>query len=325
MFSLLSRICKLSKQTLLLLRPRRSLLTFMVFLVLSGLFWLSTAMNEYYDCEVAVPVCVENIPKDVIITSDVADTLRISIRDKGYAVMQYLYGGKIRPINISVPSVSKQSERYVISSAELLRVVRKQMYASTTIASVKPDRIEVDYCHGTAKKVSVRLDGDIVPASDHYLSLVQITPEKVTVYSSKEKLDSITHVVTERLRVHGFDDAVSRYVNLKQVKGARITPQRVRVDLCPDVLTEGSVEVPITIVNMPEDINVRTFPSRVKVRFSVGASQYKNVNAGQFRVELDYNDIRPNGDKCPLHLALQPKGLANASLEFAEVDYLIEN
>ncbi len=312
MFSLLSRICKLSKQTLFLLRPRRSLLTFMVFLVLSGLFWLSTAMNEYYDCEVAVPVCVENIPKDVIITSDVADTLRISIRDKGYAVMQYLYGGKIRPINISVPSVSKQSERYVISSAELLRVVRKQMYASTTIASVKPDRIEVDYCHGTAKKVSVRLDGDIVPASDHYLSHVQITPEKVTVYSSKEKLDSITHVV-------------SRYVNLKQIKGARITPQRVRVELCPDVLTEGSVEVPITIVNMPEDINVRTFPSRVKVRFSVGASQYKNVNAGQFRVELDYNDIRPNGDKCPLHLALQPKGLANASLEFAEVDYLIEN
>ncbi len=221
--------------------------------------------------------------------------------------------------------MSKQSEKYVISSAELLRVVRKQMYASTTVTSVKPERLEVDYCLGMAKKVSVRLNGDIVPASDHYLSHVQITPEKVTVYSSKEKLDSITHVVTERLRVHNFDDSVSRYVNLKSIKGARITPQRVRVDLYPDVLTEGSVEVPITIVNMPEGVNVRTFPSRVRVKFSVGASQYKNVNAGQFCVELDYKDIRPNGDKCPLHLTVQPKGLANASLEFGEVDYLIEN
>ncbi len=325
MFSLLSRICKISKQTLLILRPRRSLLTFMVFLVLSSLFWLSTAMNENYDCEVAVPVCVENIPKDVIITSDVDDTLRISIRDKGYAVMQYLYGGKIRPITISVPSVSKQSEKYVISSAELLRVVKRQMYASTTVTSVKPDRIEVDYCHGMAKKVSVRLDADIVPASDHYLAHVQVVPEKVTVYSSKEKLDSINYVISERLRVHNFDDAVSRYVSLKPIKGARITPQKVKVDLYPDVLTEGSVDVPITIVNMPDNINVRTFPSRVKVKFSVGASQYKSVNANQFRVELDYKNIRANSDKCPLRLVIQPKGLAKASLEFDEVDYLIEN
>ncbi len=325
MFSLLSRICKISKQTLFILRPRRSLLTFMVFLVLSGLFWLSTAMNENYDCEVAVPVCVENIPKNVIITSNVDDTLRISIRDKGYAVMQYLYGGKIRPITISVPSVSKQSEKYVISSSELLRVVKRQMYASTTVTSVKPDRIEVDYCHGMAKKVSVRLDADIVPASDHYLAHVQVVPEKVTVYSSKEKLDSINYVISERLRVHNFDDAVSRYVSLKPIKGARITPQKVKVDLYPDVLTEGSVDVPITIVNMPDNINVRTFPSRVKVKFSVGASQYKSVNANQFRVELDYKNIRANSDKCPLRLAIQPKGLAKASLEFDEVDYLIEN
>ena len=325
MSSLLFRIWRLSKQTLRLLRPRRSYLTFLVFLVLSGLFWLSTALNESYDCEIAVPVSVENIPKNVIITSEVEDTLRVTVHDKGFALLQYLYSGKITPISINMPVASKQSDKYVVTAAELLRLVRKQMYTSSSVTSVKPERIEVAYCYGTAKKVAVRLDGDIVPASDYYLSHVQITPEKVTVYSTKELLDSITHVTTELLHVRNFADSVSMTVNLKTIKGARINPQKVRVDLFPDVLTEGSADVPITVVNMPEGVNVRTFPSRVKVKYSVGVSQYRTVNMGQFRVEMDYNEIRHDTDKCPLRITSMPKGITKASLEFAEVDYLIEN
>ena len=325
MFSLLSRICRLSKQTLHLLRPRRSLLTFMVFLVLSSLFWLSTALNENYDCEVAVPVSVENIPKDVIVTSEVEDTLRVTVHDKGYAIMQYLYGDKVNPITLNMPALSKQSGKYVVSSAELLRMVRKQLYASSSVTSVKPERIEVAYCHGTAKKVAVRLDGDITPASDYYLSHVQITPEKVTVYSTKELLDSIKYVVTEPLRVRNFTDTVTITANLKAVDGARITPRTVKVELFPDILTEGVADVPINVVNQPEGVSVRTFPSRVKVKYSVGVSQYRLINAGQFRVEVDYNSIRANTDKCSLRITRMPKGIAKASLEFSEVDYLIEN
>ncbi len=325
MFSLLSRICRLSKQTLRLLRPRRSLLTFMVFLVLSGLFWLSTALNENYDYEIAVPVFVGNVPKNVIITSDVEDTLRVTVHDKGYAIMQYLYGGRINPITLNMPPVSKRSDKYVVGSTELLRIIRKQLYASSSVTSVKPERIEVAYCYGTAKKVAVRLDGDIMPAADYYLSHVQIVPEKVTVYAAKELLDSITYVMTEPLQVRNFADTVRTDVSLKTVKGARITPQKVRVELYPDILTEGTADVPITVVNVPENVNVRTFPSRVKVKFSVGVSQYRSINASQFLVEVDYNEIRRNTDKCPLHITRMPKGITKASPEFSEVDYLIEN
>jgi YbbR domain-containing protein len=325
MFSLLSRICKLSKQTLHLLRPRRSLLTFMVFLVLSGLFWLSTALNESYDCEVAVPLFLENIPKNVIVTSDVEDTLRVTVHDKGYAIMEYLYGDKVTPVRINVPTLSKESGRYVVTSAELLRLVRKQLNAFSSVTSVKPERLEVVYCHGSAKKVAVRLDGNIVPAANYYLSHVQITPEKVTVYAAKQLLDSITYVTTEPLQMRNFTDSVSLTATLKTVKGARITPQTVKVELFPDILTEGTADVPITVVNLPEGVNVRTFPLRVKVKYSVGVSLFRSVNTSQFRVEMDYNEIRSGSDKCPLHLTKMPQGITKASLEFAEVDYLIEN
>lgn len=325
MSSLLHRICRLSKQTLRLLRPRRSLFTFMVFLVLSGLFWLSTALNESYDCEVKIPLSVENLPKNVVLTSEVEDTLKVVVHDKGYTLLQYLYGDKVKKITLSLASLSKQSEKYVVSAAELQRMVKKQFYNSSTVMSIKPERLEVGYTHGTAKSVVVRLLGDITPAPDYYLSHVQITPDRVTVYSSKEVLDSIKYVLTERLAVRNFSDTVSRTVAIKAIGGARVSPKTVRVDLYPDILTEETVEVPIIAVNLPDGVNLRTFPSRVKVKFTVGVSQYRSVNTSQFRVEADYMDIQPGTDKCHIRIAQMPNGITKASLEFNEVDYLIEN
>lgn len=325
MFSRLSKICRLSKQAIRLIRPRRSLLTFAFFLILSGLFWLSTALNEYNDCEITIPLSIENIPKNVVITSELEDTLKVVVHDKGFTLLQYLYGNKIRPISVNITSATKQSDKYIITSSELLRIVRKQFYGSSNVTSVKPERIEVGYCTGTPKSVPVRLQGEIVPAPDYYLAHTQISPDKVTVYSTKEMLDSITHVVTDQFHVLNFTDTVTKTVSLKTIKGAKITPQQVRITLYPDILTEEVVSVPITTVNLPEDVNIRTFPSRVKVKFNVGVSQYRSVNTSQFRVELDYNEVKHGSDKCRLRITQMPKGITKASLEFNEVDYLIEN
>jgi hypothetical protein len=325
MFSLLSKICRVSRQTLKIIRPRRSMLTFTVFLVLSGLFWLSTALNEYSDCEVKIPLFIENIPKNVVITSEIEDTLKVVVHDKGFTLLQYLYGKKIRPISINLSTVPRLSDKYILNSSELLRIVRKQFYNSTTVTSVNPERIEVGYFHGTGKSVAVRLDGDIVPSPDYYLAHTRIMPDRVTVYASKNVLDEITHVMTEKLHIYNFSDTLSKTVSLKAIKGARIKPQKVTITLFPDILTEEVVDVPINIVNLPEGVNVRTFPSRVKVKFNVGVSQYRNVNTARFRVEVDYKSINLNTDKCPLRITQMPKEVTKASLEFNEVDYLIEN
>ena len=325
MSSLLSRICRLSKQTFSLIRPRRSLLTFMVFLVLSGIFWLSTALNEYYDYEIKIPVFIEHIPKNVVVTTELEDTLKVMVHDKGFAMLQYIYGDKIHKIAINLSSVTKQSDKYVVSNSELQRLVSKQFYSSTTVNSIKPEHIEICYCRGLRKDVSVRLTGDVFPASDYYLAHVQIIPERVTVYSSKQLLDSIRYIETEKLNIQNFSDTVITTVTLKSINGARFSQKTIRVELYPDILTEELVDVPITVVNLPKGINVRTFPSHVHVKFNVGVSQYRTINKRQFEVVVDYNQINLASDKCPLQISKMPNGITKASLEFKEVDYLIEN
>lgn len=304
----------------------REFLTFFFFLVLSTIFWLMTALNETYEREIGVPAYLVNIPKNVVVTSDMEDTVRVTVRDKGFALLAYTYGEGIRPINVNFQSaITRQSGYGVVSSQELMKMINQRFSGSSKIVQVKPDRLDFHYNYGLSRQVSVKMSGHVVPGKSFYLARTRFWPEKVTVYGSKQTLDSLRFVKTVPINITNFNDTVLRTVALETIKGVKIVPNTVRIGLYPDILTEENIEVPITAVNMPEGKVLRTFPQRVMVNFIVGASMFRSISPEQFAVVVDYNEIIDHpSDKCSIHLRETPQGVRNARLKMTQVDYLIE-
>lgn len=304
----------------------REFLTFFFFLVLSTVFWLMTALNETYEREIGVPAYLVNIPKNVVVTSDMEDTVRVTVRDKGFALLAYTYGEGIRPINVNFQSaITRQSGYGVVSSQELMKMINQRFSGSSKIVQVKPDRLDFHYNYGLSRQVSVKMSGHVVPGKSFYLARTRFWPEKVTVYGSKQALDSLRFVKTVPINITNFNDTVLRTVALETIKGVKIVPNTVRIGLYPDILTEENIEVPITAINMPEGKVLRTFPQRVTVNFIVGASMFRSISPEQFAVVVDYNEIIDHpSDKCSIHLRETPQGVRNARLKMTQVDYLIE-
>lgn len=304
----------------------REFLTFFFFLVLSTIFWLMTALNETYEREIGVPAYLVNIPKNVVVTSDMEDTVRVTVRDKGFALLAYTYGEGIRPINVNFQSaITRQSGYGIVSSQELMKMINQRFSGSSKIVQVKPDRLDFHYNYGLSRQVSVKMSGHVVPGKSFYLARTRFWPEKVTVYGSKQALDSLRFVKTVPINITNFNDTVLRTVALETIKGVKIVPNTVRIGLYPDILTEENIEVPITAINMPEGKVLRTFPQRVTVNFIVGASMFRSISPEQFAVVVDYNEIIDHpSDKCSIHLRETPQGVRNARLKMTQVDYLIE-
>ena len=304
----------------------REFLTFFFFLVLSTIFWLMTALNETYEREIGVPAYLVNIPKNVVVTSDMEDTVRVTVRDKGFALLAYTYGEGIRPVNVNFQSaITRQSGYGVVSSQELMKMINQRFSGSSKIVQVKPDRLDFHYNYGLSRQVSVKMSGHVVPGKSFYLARTRFWPEKVTVYGSKQALDSLRFVKTVPINITNFNDTVLRTVALETIKGVKIVPNTVRIGLYPDILTEENIEVPITAINMPEGKVLRTFPQRVTVNFIVGASMFRSISPEQFAVVVDYNEIIDHpSDKCSIHLRETPQGVRNARLKMTQVDYLIE-
>ena len=74
---------------------------FLFFLLLSAVIWLIMTLNETYEKELEVPVRITNIPKNVVLTSASIDTIHVTVRDKGWLLLSYLYGERRAALNIN--------------------------------------------------------------------------------------------------------------------------------------------------------------------------------------------------------------------------------
>lgn len=304
----------------------KEFLTFLFFLVLSGIFWLLMTLNETYEKELQVAVRLVDVPKNAVMTTSMTDTIIVTVRDKGFTLGVYLTSHKIQPVDVSFDDYANNSTgKVVVPTSDIQKQILQQLYGSSRITSIKPDKLEFYFNFGRSKQVSVRLAGRIIPGKSYYLASQRFWPQKITVYANEKLLDSIQYVSTVNLNIVNFEDTVIQTVALKSIKGAKLVPSTVRIGLYPDVLTEESTEVPISAVNMPQGKVLRTFPSKVSVRFTVGASKFRMIKPEQFKVIVDYNDLMDHpSDKCNIYLRAYPHSITKVHLDMTKVDYLIE-
>lgn len=309
----------------------KEFLIFLLFLVLSGAFWTMTTFNEVWEKEIKIPVHITNVPQNVVLTSDEVDTVRVSLRDKGFVLVNYLIGGNGHDklgINADFSTYNKGNGYGVVTGAEIQRLIYKKLASSTKIVQQqgKPERCEFTYNYGQSKKIPVVYTGKVEPEELYFISNVTYSPDSVLVYASHKKLDSLECAYTNPIFITKAHDTLSVYTELRKMQGVKIVPNKVKVTFHTDILTETTInDIRIKGVNVPDGKIIRTFPSKVNVKFVAGAKILKDIKASDFVVVADYDDILKNpSDKCALRLVRQPHEVQKVRLSMRSVDYLIE-
>ena len=304
----------------------KEFLIFLFFLLLSGAFWLMMALNETYEEELKVPVRLVGIPRNAVMTDEPADTVKVTVRDKGFTLVTYKYGHWFRPLTFKFATYANEDQGHgAIPAADIIKQVQSQLYGSSKLLSVKPEKLDFYFTYGASKKVPVRFRGKISTSKSYYLAHTEFSPMMVTAYANKKVLDELKYVEIEPFNYRNLQDTIHQNVRLQKIRGVKLVPSTVRLSVYPDVLTEESIEVPVSAVNMPAGMVLRTFPSRVTVRFTIGASQFRTIRPEQFNVVVDYQALAENpSDKCTLQLRSVPSSVSKAKLELDKVDYLLE-
>jgi hypothetical protein len=307
-------------------KTNKEFLIFLFFLALSGVFWLFMTLNETYEKEFSIPVTIVNIPKNVVLTSDETDTVRMTIRDKGITLMTYMYGDGLKNVKVNFRTFARNNQTGVISAAELQKLAIQQLTNGAKITATKPEKLEFFFNYGAKKRVPVRWSGRVIPEQLYFISRVQYWPDSVDVYASAEKLDSINIIYTEQLNYANFRDTLIVNAHISRQKGVKAVPEAIKVAFYTDVLTDENMDgIPIQGINLPPGKVLRTFPAKVMVSFVTGVSVYRNLKPEDFTVVADYKELMANpSEKCRIYLKKTPSGISRARLETEEVDYLIE-
>lgn len=307
-------------------RTNKELLIFVFFIALSGIFWLSMTLNETYEQEFSIPVTVVGVPKNIVLTSEETDTIRMTIRDKGITLAAYMYGDMLKNVKINFKPYAHNNGTGIVTTSELQKIVYQHLVSSSKIISTKPDKLEFFYNYGANKRVPVRWTGRVIPEDLYFISRVKYYPDSVDVYASQALLDSISVVYSENLNYVNFRDTLVVNANLEKIKGVKMVPDHIKMEFFTDVLTEEKLNgIPVEGINMPPGKILRTFPMKVTVSFVTGVSVYRSLKPEDFTIVADYDEIAANpSEKCRIYIKKSPPGISRVHLNINEVDYLIE-
>ena len=136
----------------------------------------------------------------------------------------------------------------------------------------------------------------------------------------------MTAVYTPYVRCVELADSVKQVLTLGQGEwGVRYSPSEVTLNVAVSPYVSKSVMVPVVGYMFPYGQQLKTFPSKVKVTFRVGLSDFREVSEDDFKILVRHSQIQDNvSGKVELSLAEKPDNVTDACIEPATVDYLIE-
>ena len=307
-------------------KTNREFLIFLLFLLLSGIFWLMMTFNETYEKEIVLPVRYVNVPQSAVLTSGESDSIHVNISDKGFSLFAFIYSRDSHTIDIDFTKYALPDGIGSVPAIDPQHMIEQLLPTSAKITSLKTEKLVFYYNNGEKKKVPVRWRGHLKTDPHYFIAKTLIEPDSVTIFASREKLDSIHYVYTRELNYSDIHDTLIVTSELQRMQGVKIVPNRVKINIQTDVLTEETIDsIPVVGINMPKGKVLRTFPSRVSVKIVTGMKNYKAIMPSDILVVADYEQFKDEtSDKCTLQVKKVPEGVSRATLNVKQVDYLIE-
>ena len=309
----------------LLTEKCREFLIFLFFVAISFGFWMLQTLDGNFETEFTIPLRLKDVPKDVVITSDLQDEVRVKVEDRGTVLLNYMLGRSFLPISINFSDYENSSSRVVLPYEDLRKRVSSQLNSTTKLLSVYPDSIGFVYSQGKFKKVPVSVSGKITSGIQYYISDIKLSPDSVIVYAPAEVLKTVQTAYTMPLDCEDLTENTSLRTSLKKIDGTKYDPSFCDVSVFVDMYSEKTVEVPVVGIGFPANKTLRTFPSKVKVTFKVGLSGYSSVNADDFFIGVKYSDLlKTSKDNIDLVVTTTNPNVSNIRVVPSSVDYLIE-
>lgn len=300
----------------------RNVLSFTFFLALSTVFWFINTLEKERETTLSIPIRYAHIPKNILLTNTPESKLNLSIKDKGANLLNY-YSKKALPLTIDLNRTFYEKGSIMIISDELLDKVSKQILPTTVIQSISPDTLFIQYEKLSQRVVPIRISGNIELAQQYTLSEeVRIEPAEITVFGPKHILDTLSYIPTEEIDFKDIQDTVSKRIKLNSQENLRFSTHEVDIHIASEMFTEKDIKLPITCINCPGNLMIRTFPTSVNVKFNVGLSRFNE--AENIKIILDYNEIEAGSAKQRLKPVCSDSHISNICLSPEEVEFILE-
>jgi len=298
---------------------------FVLFLVLSFLISLLVKLSNTYTQTLKFELVPTQLLSNEVLISNASKSIKVTLSGKGFELLKYyIYPPKIE---VDFSQLNKDKALYYWTERSQFEHIINYFDEKITLKSINPDTILYPYDRQFIKKIPVEIAVKSSFAAGY--DLVQpfrSEPDSITLMGPESVLKTINAVRTKTTTFTAVSTTINKVVGLDiKNKSNQLTYSHKKVSIHAEVdkFTEGTVSVPVTIVNVPENLTINFFPKEIRVLFYTSLKAYNSVKAHQFSVECDFNALTTDNKYLNPLLVTQPKTVKTAKLETTEFEYVI--
>ena len=310
----------------------RNFLIFMIFLFLSGLFWLLNELSRESIAEISYPVKYINLPGNKMLANEVPRRLSLRLQAPGYTLLRFKLSSGLIPLNLDMESyflrqlTGKNSSDYYLLTRELRGRFERRLSSNITIIDIQPDSLFFKFDSIIYKKVPVIPKVDYTMARQFMLKEdFHTLPDSITVSGPGLILDTLRAVSTVRISYSNLNTSVDQEVELTSIPRIEFSGETVVLSAPVEQFTEANLKIPIETINVPDSLVLKTFPSQASLSCIAGLSEYDKISSFVFRLEVDYLEIGQSlGGKLKLNIASAPEFVRSVRIHPIYVEFVIE-
>jgi len=295
---------------------------FVLFLVLAFIISMVAKLSNQLSQTLQLKLIPTQLSTKEILTENKPNYVYVTIKTQGFNMLKYAF--KDLAIEIDVTKLEKDGSFYHWRTNPKDLKLLNYFDSDVIVEAITPNTVSFNYDVQSLKKIPV-----VVRATPEFalgydlLNGLKSQPDSVTVVGPKVLLDSISNVFTSNLLLTDVKKDINQTVALEITPNLSFSNKFVQIKGEVDKFTEGKLNIPVSVINLPEAISLSIFPKEVPVVFYTNLNSYNSIDATDFVVVCDYNRLDTSTNVLTPILESYPPTIKNASLQINKLEYVI--
>jgi hypothetical protein len=257
-------------------------------LFIAFFLWFYVRLSTIYQQTVGIPVQVVNLIEDHAVVSELPESIPVLFEADGRTLLglKYVYDVKF------VIDADRKENFNVILSKHTDYVKLPNNVEAAPIAIPSKDTLFILSEKFIKKQVPVVSDIHVTCAPGFVMvGGFRPVPDSVTIRCPASFQDSIFYVQTEKMKLHDLssDDEVA--TELAEIHETKVKVKKTKINVFIDIQPLGETvmdNLPIRLINVPEDANVIVQPSTFSIKVRGGVDYLASLKRDSVFAVIDY-------------------------------------
>lgn len=296
---------------------------FLFFLLLATIFWVLTKFSRDFTTTMQAKINYTNIPETAALAEKNINDITFDLTANGFEILFYKF--KKPTIDVQVGKYyTKENGGFTISRSDLIRMVASNFNRNLDIKNLSIDQLNVLLDPIVLKKVKVIAKTDITFKNGFKaVDSIRVFPDSITISGPSGSLKNINTIKTDLISIQDVEKNISETIKISKPSDGivSIKPNKVNVKLVVAEFSQGQFTLPVEVINLPPDLEIKLVPQSVAISFDVSVEEFAKISKDNFRIVCDYSKRNVDENFMLPFLEKKPSSVINVVFEPKKVDF----